>query len=98
VQKIVLFSGRIVLTANHMLYPYHKWLLAELAKAKDAPEHFLTDIHRLLNKPDVEFVNEFCRRVIGFAGYDEQSYFWPDRFMSDSEQNWISHEAPVDDL
>jgi hypothetical protein len=35
--------------------------------------------------------------VIGFAGYDEQTYFWPNRFMRDSEQNLISHEAPVDD-
>ena len=97
-QKIVLFSGRIVLTANHMLYPYHKWLLAELAKAERTPENFLTDVQTLLHNPSEEFVTEFCRRVLDFAGYDEKSYFWPDRFMRDSEQNWMSHEAPVDDL
>jgi predicted nucleotidyltransferase len=98
IQKIVLFSGRIILTENELFYPYHKWLIAELGKAVKVPDNFIDDIQKLLSAPNVEFVNEFCLRVIAFVGYDEQSYFWPNRFMCDSEQNWIEHEPPVDDL
>ncbi len=98
IQKIVLFSGRIVLTVNEMLYPFHKWLLTELGKAERKPAQLLAGIEELLTAPTVEKVDSYCATVLAFAGYREEAHSWPNQFMLDSELNWLSQEPPVDDL
>jgi predicted nucleotidyltransferase len=97
-QKIVLFACRIVLNENETLYPYHKWLLAETKRAANKPERFDGLLDRLLVSPDLEAVRQLADAVLRFSGLTERDVDWPNRFLLDSEWNWIAHEPPVDDL
>lgn len=98
VQKIILFSCRLVLNENNMLYPYHKWLLNETFTAENKPAEFKESIFKLTEDHNIEFVNKFCEEVLAFVNLEEKSIDWPNQFLIDSEQNWLEHEPPVDDL
>ena len=86
-QKIVLFSSRIILNENEMLYPYHKWLLKEIEKADKKPEGFLRKIDVLLKSHSLEKVNSFCQDILGFIDFTELTVDWPNYFLKDNEQN-----------
>ena len=98
IQKIVLFSCRIVLNENEMLYPYHKWLLKVVETADKKPTEFLNKLNDLLEKNTVDLVNSFCLEILSFINFTEQTIDWPNYFLKDSEQNWLEHEPPVEDL
>ena len=98
IQKIVLFSCRLVLNENRMLYPYHKWMLEEVKKAAAKLDRFTNEINKLLEDHSVDRVNNFCSTVLEFLKIDEKNLDWPNFFLRDSEQNWIDYEPPVDDL
>ena len=98
IQKLVLFSCRLVLNANEMLYPYHKWLLKVTERAAAKPAEFDRRLAELLRHPDIGFVERFCNEVLAFAGVDADELDWPNRFLQDSELNWVDHEPPIDDL
>ncbi|MCB9078524.1 MAG: hypothetical protein H6631_13070 [Anaerolineaceae bacterium] len=97
-QKLVLFSSRIILNENELLYPYHKWLLKVVERAAKKPAGFLEKINDLLENHTLERVNRFCLDVLAFITFTEQTVDWPNYFLKDSEQNWLAHEPPVDDL
>jgi predicted nucleotidyltransferase len=97
-QKIVLFSCRAVLNENELLFPFHKWLLAETARAPRKPEGFDRALAAMIEDPSVEIASALCEGVLGFAGLSEQDVDWPNLFMADSELNWLDHEPPVDDI
>lgn len=97
-QKIVLFASRIVLNENELLYPYHKWLLRVVGTADKKPEGFLAKVDELFDGHTLENVNRFCQEILAFIDFTEQTIDWPNYFMKDSEQNWIEHEPPIDDL
>lgn len=97
-QKIVLFSSRLILNENELLYPYHKWLLKVVETAGRKPKGFLGKINELFERHTLEAVNNFCLEALAFVNFTEQSVDWPNYFLKDSEQNWLAHEPPVDDL
>jgi hypothetical protein len=97
-QKIVLFSSRIILNENEMLYPYHKWLLKVVETTDKKPEGFLRKVDDLLARHTLEQVNSFCLEILEFIDFTEQIVDWPNYFLKDSEQNWLEHEPPIDDL
>ncbi len=97
-QKIVLFSSRIILNENEQLYPYHKWMLEEVKKAIYKPDSIIIKIDELFENHTIERVNEFCKEVLDFINFTEKTVDWPNYFLKDSEQNWIEHEPPIDDL
>lgn len=97
-QKIVLFSSRIVLNENRLLFPFHKWMLEEVKLAPRKPDNFIQKIDELFKKHTIEGVNNFCTNVLDYIGFDELTVDWPNYFLKDSEQNWIEHEPPIDDL
>jgi len=98
IQKITLFACRLVLNENRMLYPYHKWLLNVVRAAPRQPDEFDSSIERLLAHHSQDDVNAFCLQTLQFVGLDGSSLDWPNYFLHDSELNWITHEAPIDDL
>jgi len=99
-QKITLFSCRIVLTQNQMLYPYHKWLLRVAESAPQRPKGFPDNIKKLLTGHSWEKVDTYCRDIIAFAGvnFTDADAIWPTRFMKDTELKWMMEEPPIDDL
>ena len=98
IQKIVLFSCRIILNENELLYPFHKWMLEEVKRAANKPKDFIIKIDELLKNHTAEKANEFCNQVLEFINFTEKTVDWPNYFLRDSEQNWIEHEPPIDDL
>lgn len=97
-QKIILFSSRIILTNNERLYPYHKWMQKEVARAVHKPAGYLEALERLFAAHSPERVNALCTSIYDCYGIDPGSINWQQQFMQDSELNWIDGSPPVDDL
>ncbi len=96
--KFVLFSGRLILAHNELLYPYHKWFLKVLEGAKEKPSGLLESIHHLNASPTTENIEALYETVKGFRRWIEGDFNWPTQFMLDSELNWMDGRTPVDDL
>jgi hypothetical protein len=97
-QKITLFASRIILNHNEMLYPYHKWLLAEIVKAPEKPVGFDALIASFIEIPAYALAEKITNDVLGFIHVSEKNADWPNQFMIDSEMTWVDHESPIDDL
>ena len=98
VSKFILFSGRLILAHNELLYPYHKWFLRVLQDSKEKPEGLLEAIHRLNTIPSLENVEALYEKVRDFRPWIDGEFDWPTQFMFDSELNWLDGKTPVDDL
>jgi predicted nucleotidyltransferase len=98
IQKLILFASRIVLNENQQLYPFHKWMLREVESAKNKPADIMQKIDNLLNNHSLESINVFCDYILNFIGFTEKTVDWPNYFLKDSEQNWLFHEPPIDDI
>jgi len=98
VSKLVLFGGRLILAHNEMLYPYHKWFLNVLERAKDKPSDIMACIQAVTEAPSAENVEAFYQKVKTFQPWNENPYGWGAQFMLDSELNWMDGKTPVDDL
>jgi predicted nucleotidyltransferase len=98
VSKFILFSGRLILAHNELLYPYHKWFLRVLEGAGDRPDGLLESIHQLNAVPSLENVESLYEKVKNFKPWIEGEFSWPTQFMFDSELNWMDGKTPVDDL
>src|SRR5664279_1116501 len=48
VSEFGLYAGRLILAYNRMLYPYHKWLMHEVARAPEKPPQFIEMLDALL--------------------------------------------------
>lgn len=99
-QKITLFSGRLVLVVNERLFPYHKWLLREVAAAPRQPVAWAARIEDLWREHSWPVVDALCREVLAFAGVElaAAEADWPTRFMEDTELAWMQQEAPIDEI
>lgn len=98
VGKLVLFGGRIVLAHNETLYPFHKWFLRVLERVPHQPPGLLAQIQTLALAPDRATIDEFAANIRGFRSWETSHATWPAQFMADSENNWLEHPPPVDDL
>ena len=98
VSKFVLFGGRLILAHNEMLYPYHKWFLKVLERAKEKPVDLMFCIQSLTESPTTEHIEAFYGTVKAFHPWSDTPYQWPVQFLLDSELNWMDGKTPVDDL
>ena len=98
VSKMVLFGGRLILTHNELLYPYHKWFLRVLEGARDKPPALLERIENLYRDTTAENVRQLYELVKGFRDWGIAGTTWPFQFMLDSELNWQTGAPPIDDL
>ena len=98
INKFILFSGRIILAHNELLYPYHKWFLRVLADAANKPEGLLESIHALSATPTEQNIEALYEKVKAFQPWIAGEFSWPTQFMLDSELNWLDGRMPVEDL
>jgi predicted nucleotidyltransferase len=96
--KLVLFSGRLLLTHNELFYPYHKWFLRVLADAPHRPADLLERINALYANPCTESAQELYECVRNYRAWEVSTSGWPNQFMLDSELNWLDGHTPIDDL
>jgi len=95
---LVLFAGRLILAHNRILFPYHKWLFTELARAPEKPEDMLALADQLLAAPSKLLAEQFSQCVLNFAEWEKPPEGWPARFMQDTEWAWRRGCAPLADL
>ncbi|HEY0945599.1 MAG TPA: nucleotidyltransferase domain-containing protein [Opitutaceae bacterium] len=100
VQKLVLFTCRMVLNENERLYPYHKWMRRVTLAAPRQPAGLGDVLDRLLREHSWEFVDRHVRDMLAFAGLDFAACdaAWPTLFMRDTELRWMTGEAAIDDV
>ncbi len=98
VSKLILSGGRLILAHNEMLYPYHKWFLKVLERAREKPAGFMDCLQALTESPTTENIKAFYETVKTFQPWNENPYGWGAQFMLDSELNWLDGKTPVDDL
>lgn len=98
ISKFILFSGRLILAHNELLYPYHKWFLRVLEEAQDKPADLLASINALNKNPLAENIDALYEKVRNFRPWIAGDFSWPTQFMFDSELNWRDSTTPVDDL
>ena len=94
----MLFSGRLILAHNELLYPYHKWFLKVLEGADEKPDNLMTSIEALNENPNAENIETLYVSVQDFRPWVEGDFNWSTQFMLDSELNWKAGATPVDDL
>jgi predicted nucleotidyltransferase len=98
ISKFILFSGRLILAHNELLYPYHKWFLRVLEDAQDKPVDLLESIHALNKNPIAENIESLYEKVKNFRPWIAGDFSWPTQFMFDSELNWLDGKTPIDDV
>lgn len=100
IHKLVLFTCRIVLAANELFFPFHKWMLRVTAAAPHRPPGLVGDLDRLLHDPSAATVDAHVRGVLSFYGIDHAAAeaVWPTYFMKDTELAWMSGHPSIDDL
>ena len=57
VNKLILFAGRLILSHNEVLFPYHKWFFTALENAEKKPEGFVGMCRDLLEDPVEENID-----------------------------------------
>ena len=98
INKLVLFGGRLILAHNESLYPYHKWFLKELARARDRPPALLRHLDQLLQQPGQENISLFYETIKNFRQWETPNSTWPNQFMLDTELTWLNALPPIDDI
>jgi hypothetical protein len=100
IQKLILFSARLILVNNELLFPYHKWLLRVLEAAPRQPEGMLADIRTLTTDHCENKVQAYCHKILTFLAVDPAAAdsVWPSQFMKDTELRWVTEESAIDDI
>lgn len=98
VGKLILFGGRLILSHNELLYPYHKWFLRVLEGAPQKPEGLMACIDDLASEPTLEKVQAFAGLIKEFQDWPTGPYRFGAVFMEDSELNWLHIKTPVEDI
>ncbi len=95
--EMALFGGRLMLAYNRILYPYHKWLMHEVARAPEKPTNYMALVDALLNTPGVETAQAFTDAI---SAYHDWGVAFGDCFVNftrDREWNWRNQRAPLHD-
>ena len=71
VSEFALFSGRLILAHNRILYPYHKWFMHELERVADRPDDLVEMLERLLAEPDRAHATAVLASVMGFRDWGQ---------------------------
>ncbi|MGG1640338.1 hypothetical protein ACIFQM_03400 [Paenibacillus sp. NRS-1782] len=95
--NLVLFSGRVILTHNRILFPCHKGLIEAVTGAAEKPDNFVEQVNSLLLAPTFEKCMDFAKMMLAFKdpgiSFDQAI----SRFVENNEWNWLTQEPPLQD-
>ena len=97
VLEAVFYASRYVLEQNHLLFPCHKDMMAQVAKAQSKPENFIGGAIELIESPDDEKMESFYKSFCDWAGPRMRFAKALSLFVKDSEWNWIETAPPLSD-
>lgn len=95
--QLSLFTGRLILAHNRILFPYHKWFARTLANATDKPQDFMQHFNALLDLPNganATALFECVKNHKDWGVSDLDAFSW---FMTDVEWSWMSDNTPMED-
>lgn len=98
INQMILFSGRIILTHNEKLYPYHKWLLRVLKDTPNKPIDLIEKIDILLDEAKIENIDDLYKCINEFIEWDLGEYSWVSTFIRDTELSWLYGKPPIADI
>ncbi|HEY0603085.1 MAG TPA: nucleotidyltransferase domain-containing protein [Herpetosiphonaceae bacterium] len=98
INKLLLFSGRMILAHNELLYPYHKWFFAMLERAEHKPDRLIETMRALSRRPSYAGATELYTLISEFRTWESDGVRWPNHFMRDNELTWLHGSAQIDDL
>ncbi len=94
---LVLYGARLVLAHNRIIYPYHKWLMTEVARAPEKPDAFEDLAAAVLAQPGPETALRFCEAIERWRDWGIGFGRAVSRFIEDNEWNWRDGRPPVED-
>jgi hypothetical protein len=94
---LVLFGSRLILAHNRMLFPYHKWMMTEVERAPEKPDHFVALAHQLLESPAPERAKDFFDSVTNFRDWGVSIQDAVNAFTEDSERYWMQGRPALAD-
>lgn len=98
INNFILYSCRVLLNHNSLLYPYHKWMLAEVEKAQKKPKEFLKDLLTLEKSKKSSTLEKITREIKEMKVCDLGDWDWPEYFRKDVETVWMRQEPCLSDL
>ncbi|OCT17248.1 hypothetical protein A8709_27335 [Paenibacillus pectinilyticus] len=98
VTNFVLFAGRLILSCNEVVYPYHKWFMKVLEGVTNKPDDLVLRMNNVLKHKSKENVEALYESVTQFHPWPKSEKGWHIRFMLDSELNWMTGHVPVADI
>lgn len=95
--EMVFYAARLLLAYNRILYPYHKWLMYEVERTPEKPEHFMELADTLLTERNVKSAQAFWDCINNFRDWGTTYAEGLVLFMKESEWNWRDGRAPLQD-
>lgn len=95
--RLALFSGRVFLAWNRMLYPFHKWFLAELERAPERPADLPDLIRAAVAQPSVQTGEALADAVLGYRDWGLDLQHGVARWMRNTEWPWRFGPPPLED-
>jgi len=96
--QLALYAGRLILTYNRILFPYHKWFMQYIERCPEKPVNFIDQIQNLLKEPNAQNSNMLFQNLKDFRDWnvsDLEAYDW---FMKQVEWSWMNNNTPLEDL
>jgi hypothetical protein len=97
VSSLALYSARLILAYNRILFPFHKWLMKTVANAPEKPAEYSQLVDTLLKTPNVENAQRLSDCMTRFHDWGVSFPEAVVRFMKDTEWNWRSGFPPLSD-
>jgi hypothetical protein len=94
----VMFTGRLILAYNEVLFPSYKWLLQELEHVTHRPDQLMLLLNEVIDKKTPKAVEALYTKVMEFHTWSRSDTHWSVQFMKDSQLNWLDGVPPVLDL
>ena len=97
ISDLILFGGRLILTHNETVFPYHKLFMIALSEVKEKPANLIELIEDLLEKRNSQAVENFYDSIKNFGNWEFRGIPGV-RFMLDTELAWFYKTPYVGDL
>ncbi|BEP12195.1 hypothetical protein acdb102_05060 [Acidothermaceae bacterium B102] len=86
--RLGLYAGRVFLSWNRMLFPFHKWFLAEVERAPDRPADLPDLIRAAVSRPGIDTSEALAAAVLGHRDWGLDHHQAAARFIRNTEWPW----------
>ncbi|GAB5408304.1 MAG: hypothetical protein BalsKO_06690 [Balneolaceae bacterium] len=95
--QLTLFTGRLILAYNRVLFPYHKWFYEYLNKCTKKPDGLIDKMNLVLKDPSAKNASALFNCVKNFSDWgvtDIEAFRW---FLEEVELSWVDKQPNLED-